>query len=75
MAKAEEQKGLMSEATNGLVRYYRETRAELMKVAWPTREEVTRLTIMVLVVIVVMSIVLGGFDFLFTELFRLLLQL
>ncbi|MFN7210938.1 MAG: preprotein translocase subunit SecE [Aggregatilineales bacterium] len=45
--------------------YFREVQAELRKVAWPTREEVNRLTRIVLVVTVVSSIFLGAVSFIF----------
>ncbi len=58
---------------NPIVRYLRETRAELSKVSWPTRQEATNLTLVVLATVVASSLVLGAFDLLFTELFRLVL--
>ena len=60
---------------NALVRYYRETVGELKKVVWPTRQEAFQLTTIVLIVIVAMATVLGSFDYLFTELFRWLINL
>jgi len=60
---------------NAIVRYYRETVGELKKVVWPTREEAIRLTSVVLLVITVMAVVLGGFDFLFTQLVKFLISL
>ena len=45
-----------------------DTISELRKVVWPTRQETTRLTIMVLIVCVVMGIVLGTIDYGFSEL-------
>lgn len=44
---------------NRLVRYFRETRAELRKVHWPTRNEARNLTLIVLAVTVAMTIFLG----------------
>ncbi|MEK7785620.1 MAG: preprotein translocase subunit SecE [Chloroflexota bacterium] len=58
---------------NPIVRYLRETRAELSKVSWPTRQDATNLTVVVLATVVASSLVLGAFDLLFTELFRLIL--
>ncbi len=58
---------------NPVIRYLRETRAELSKVSWPTRQEATNLTVMVLITVVASSIVLGSFDILFAELFRVIL--
>ena len=60
---------------NAIVRYYRETVGELKKVVWPTRQEAFQLTAIVLGVIVTMALLLGGFDYLFTELFRWLINL
>ena len=45
--------------TNALVRYFRETRGELRKVTWPTRDEAWRLTLIVLGVTSAMAIFLG----------------
>ena len=58
---------------NRLVRYLKETRAELRKVSWPTRQQATNLTLIVLAVTVAMSIFLGAVDFLFASLLRLLI--
>jgi preprotein translocase subunit SecE len=60
---------------NAIVRYYRETVGELRKVVWPTRQEALNLTAIVLVVIIVSAAVLGLFDYLFAELFKLLINL
>lgn len=58
---------------NPIVRYLRETRAELSKVSWPSRQEAVNLTIVVLVTVVASSALLGAFDLLFTEMFALIL--
>lgn len=58
---------------NRIVQYLRETRAELRKVVWPTREEAINLTIIVVATIIVMSIFFGAIDYLLTALFRFLL--
>ena len=57
----------------GIRKFYRETIAELRKVSWPTRSEAINLTRVVLVVIVLMSSFLGILDYLFTQLFGLIL--
>jgi preprotein translocase subunit SecE len=57
---------------NRLVRYFKETRAELRKVSWPTRQQATNLTLIVLAVTVVMAIFLGAVDFVFAHLLSLL---
>ncbi|MCJ7733230.1 MAG: preprotein translocase subunit SecE [Anaerolineales bacterium] len=54
-------------------KFYRETIAELRKVSWPTRSEAINLTKVVLVVILIMGAFLGMLDYLFTQLFGLIL--
>jgi preprotein translocase subunit SecE len=60
--------------SNAIIRYLRETVAELRKVNWPTRQEATRLTIIVLVVVGVMSAYLGFADALFTRVIGLIIS-
>jgi preprotein translocase subunit SecE len=61
--------------TNVIIRTLRETVAELRKVSWPTRQEATQLTMIVLVVVTAMSAFLGLMDFLFARLVGLVLTL
>jgi preprotein translocase subunit SecE len=56
-----------------LARWWRETIGELHKVAWPTPKEAWRLTKIVLLVMLVMGVVLGGLDFVFTKIIGLVL--
>ena len=58
---------------NRLMQYFRETRAELRKVVWPTREEAINLTAIVVITIFAMSVFLGFFDYLFTVFFRFII--
>ena len=55
------------------MRYFKETRAELRKVTWPTRQQATNLTLIVLAVTVAMALFLGAFDLIFSALIRQLL--
>lgn len=57
---------------NIFVRTFRETRSELRKVVWPTREETTRLTIVVMVISIVIGLILFVGDSLFIWLYGLL---
>ena len=59
--------------SNFITRYFRETMAELRKVSWPTRQEATSLTIVVLIVVTVMSTFLGVLDFIYSRFFILIL--
>lgn len=55
---------------NRVVHYFKETRAELKKVNWPTRNEAKNLTLIVLAVTVFMAILLWVFDQLSAGLLR-----
>lgn len=45
-----------------------ESRFELRKVVWPTRQEAIRMTWVVVVVVIILSLLLGGFDFIIQKL-------
>jgi preprotein translocase subunit SecE len=53
-----------------IARFFGEVISELRKVNWPTRQETTRLTILVLAIAVSMGIFLGAIDYLFSLLFE-----
>src|SRR5438270_4809667 len=55
----------------GLGQFLADVRAELRKVVWPTPEQLTRLTALVIALSVAIGFALGGVDYLFTELFRI----
>ena len=60
---------------NAVVRYLRETAAELRKVTWPTRQEARQLTTVVVIVVIIMSIALGLVDYVFSRLIGWLISL
>jgi preprotein translocase subunit SecE len=74
MAVAKEKEREQQE--NAVARTFRETRSELRKVVWPTREETTRLTIVVIAISVSIGLLLfigdSVFLFLYTQLVSLL---
>jgi preprotein translocase subunit SecE len=47
---------------SGLTRFWNETVGELKKVSWPSRQEATNLTIVVLIVMISMSLFLFSID-------------
>ncbi len=50
--------------------YLKGVKAELKKVSWPSRKEVTSSTLVVLLLVVIFSAFIGGFDFLFTMILK-----
>jgi len=59
---------------NAISRYIRETRGEMRKVVWPTREEAWRLTLIVLGVTAAFAIFLWAMDSIFSNMIRLIIQ-
>lgn len=47
---------------------------ELKKVTWPTRTEVTRLTVAVLVISVIVGLFLGGIDILLQRIIEMIVK-
>lgn len=56
------------ESMTGPVVFLKEVQDELSKVVWPTRNEVIRLTLTVILVSLIVGLFLGGLDFLLTKL-------
>lgn len=56
------------------VLFLKEVKEELAKVAWPTREQTVRYTILVIIVAVAVGIFLGGLDYILTGLTAYLLE-
>ena len=72
MAKKEEAAVVPQE--NPIGRYLRETRGELRKVTWPTRDEAWRLTLIVLGVTAAFAVFLWAMDSLFSNMIRLIIE-
>jgi preprotein translocase subunit SecE len=58
---------------NFIVKYLKETRAELKKVSWPTRQEALNLTLIVVGFTIFMAALLGLIDYLFAWVFGLII--
>jgi preprotein translocase subunit SecE len=59
---------------NFIVRYFKETRAELKKVSWPTRQEALNLTLIVVGFTIFMAALLGIIDYIFAWVFGLIIR-
>lgn len=65
---------LFESVLENMVTFLKEVRAELVKVTWPTRSEVTRLTFVVIGISVIVGIYLGIADFGFVKLLELIVK-
>ncbi len=54
--------------------FLKEVQEELKKVVWPTRDEVVRLTFVVILISLIVGLFLGGIDFILTKLTQVLIK-
>ena len=56
------------------ITFFQQTYDELKKVVWPTREQLIRLTFIVIFISVVVGLYIGGIDFALTKLTEVLIK-
>lgn len=69
--KVGQQRSLVDKIT----KFLRDARAELRKVTWPNRKELTTYTIVVIAITIIVSLFVGVADWLFSQIFGLLAAL
>ena len=62
-----QQQNRQSEERTGVVQFGREVRAELRKVAWPSRSETGNYTTVVIVTIIAITAIVAGLDWVFSQ--------
>ncbi|HOZ81150.1 MAG TPA: preprotein translocase subunit SecE [Candidatus Woesebacteria bacterium] len=50
-----------------IIKFFSEVKAEFKNISWPKRESLIQLTIVVISISIIVSLILGGFDYLFTQ--------
>ena len=58
-----------------VITYLQDVRFELTKVIWPKKEEVTKLTLLVILVSIIVGLYVGVLDYSFTKLLEYLIEL
>ncbi len=56
------------------ITFLKEVQEELKKVVWPTRDEVVRLTFVVILISLVVGLFLGGVDFVLVKIIAVLIK-
>lgn len=56
------------------ISFLKEVKEELNKVAWPSREQTTRYTVLVIIVTVAVGLALGGLDWILTTVTTFILE-
>lgn len=57
-----------------IVEYIQETKGELKHVSWPTRKQAIAFTVLVILISIAVSLFLGVFDALFSEMLKLIVS-
>ena len=57
-----------------VVQFFKESRAELKKVVWPTRDDVVSSIKVVIISTIIVALILGLLDLGFSELFRIVMK-
>ena len=60
---------------NGLVSFFKDVKAEIKKITWPSKDETKKAFIAVITFTLMYTILVGGFDFIFRNLFDMFLKL
>lgn len=57
-----------------IINFFKEVKEELVKVAWPSREQTIRYTVLVIIVAVLVGLFLGGLDYILTIITAFILE-
>jgi len=55
---------------NKIVQFFKEAKAELLKVNWPSRQQTINYTLMVIAISIVVALFLGGLDYFFSYILK-----
>ena len=61
--------------SNGLFSFFREVKVEVKKITWPSKDETKKAFIAVILFTLMYTILVGGLDFIFESLFKIILTL
>ncbi|VYU14938.1 preprotein translocase subunit SecE [Clostridium tertium] len=67
VAKSPSEKG-------GILKFFREVKAEVKRITWPSKNETKKALIAVGVVVLIYVVLVGGFDYIFQNLFEFILK-
>jgi preprotein translocase subunit SecE len=61
--------------SNSLIGFFREVKVEVKRITWPSKDETKKAFIAVIVFTLMYTILVGGLDFIFENLFKIILKL
>ena len=60
---------------NGLFGFFREVKAEVKRITWPSKDETKKEFVEVVIFTLIYILLVGGLDFIFKNLFEIILKL
>jgi len=60
--------------SNGLLSFFREVKVEVKKITWPSKDETKKAFVAVIVFTLMYTILVGGLDSIFNNLFKMILN-
>ena len=64
-----------SPSKGGLLKFFREVKAEVKRITWPSKNETKKALIAVGVVVLIYVVLVGGLDYIFQNLFQWIFKL
>ncbi len=58
----------------GVSKFFRELKAEVKRITWPSKADTKKALIAVAVVVLIYIVIVGGLDFVFTNLYNLIFK-
>ena len=55
-----------------VINFFKEVMVEFKNITWPKKDTLIQLTVVVISISIIISLILGGFDYLFTSAFALI---
>ena len=59
----------------GVLKFFREVKAEVKRITWPSKNDTKKALIAVSVVVLIYIVLVGGLDYIFSSLFKLMFNL
>lgn len=59
----------------GVSKFFRDMKAEVKRITWPSKDDTKKALIAVGVVVLIYLLLVGGLDYIFTNLFKLIFKL
>ena len=59
----------------GIIKFFKDIKGEVKRITWPSKNETKKALIAVAVFVLIYVVIIGGFDYIFQNLFEVILKL